>query len=353
MIRIEQRAVGRDNNFNLLRMAAATAVLVSHAWPLSLGAQAVEPLYDATGYKLGTTAVTIFFAISGFFITKSFDRRVSISDFAVARIARIYPALFVVLILSVAVLGPVFTDLKLHDYVWDRHTWTYLPKNLLLAKLQWQLPGVFTANPYPGAVNGSLWTLFKEVLCYLLVALAGVTGLSTPRAFPAILAVAVAATFLVSQSEGGDLLHAASTLTLPFAIGAGAYIYRRFVPVSAVLVLALAAVAVILRGTIFYPSAHALALSYAALWFGFGRIPFLHIYNRAGDFSYGMYIYAFPVQQILVNIDGNLSPIGLILYSFPITALLAYVSWTLVEAPSLAHRHRLAAYLRLRRTGGA
>jgi peptidoglycan/LPS O-acetylase OafA/YrhL len=353
MISIEQRAIGRDNNFNLLRMAAATAVLVSHAWPLSLGASAVEPLYAATGYKLGTTAVTIFFTISGFFITKSFETRVSISDFAIARIARIYPALFVVLLLSVAVLGPVFTDLKLHDYVADRHTWTYLPKNLLLAKMQWQLPGVFLANPYPGAVNGSLWTLFKEVLCYLLVVLAGVTRLSRPRFFPVLLAVVVGASLLVPQSEGGDLLHAAATLTLPFAMGAAAYIYRRFVPVSGPLALALIAVAVILRSTILYPSAHAIALSYAALWLGFVRIPGLHIYNRLGDLSYGMYIYAFPIQQILIKVNEGLSPIGLILCSLPITVLLAYVSWTLIEAPSLAHRHRLAAYLRMRRTEGA
>ena len=71
-------------------------MLVSHAWPIALGSEAIEPLHIATGYKLGTTAVILFFAVSGYFITKSFLRRASLTDFAIARIVRIYPALIVV-----------------------------------------------------------------------------------------------------------------------------------------------------------------------------------------------------------------------------------------------------------------
>jgi peptidoglycan/LPS O-acetylase OafA/YrhL len=115
------------------------------------------------------------------------------------------------------------------------------------------------------------------------------------------------------------------------------------------LALALIVGAVLLRNTTFYPLLHALALSYAALWCGFARIPGLHIYNRLGDYSYGMYSYAFPVEQIVMAIHRPLAPIQLALVSFPITALLAYLSWTWVEAPALAHRHTIAARLRLRR----
>jgi peptidoglycan/LPS O-acetylase OafA/YrhL len=239
--------------------------------------------------------------------------------------------------------------LGIWHYLGDRHTWTYVPRNLSLKLLQWQLPGVFLDNPYGGAINGSLWTLYPEVSCYLLVVLAGLTRLTTRPAFPLVLAAVIAAIFLARQSEGGDLVHSAATLGFPFALGAGAYIYRRFIPVSGLLALALVAGAVLLRTTTLYPLMHALALSYAALWCGFVRIPGLHAYNRLGDYSYGMYIYAFPVEQMVMALHRPLAPIQLALFSFPSTALFAYLSWTWVEAPALAHRHTIGARLRLRR----
>ena len=189
---VAERAEGRDNNFNLLRMIAASAVLVSHAYPLSLGRDAIEPLLTSTGYKLGTTAVTIFFAVSGFFITKSFDRRNSIPDFLLARVARIYPALIVVLMLSAFILGPIFTVLPVGQYFSNLHTWTYVPRDLMLRHQQWALPGVFLSAPGGPAVNGSLWTLFAEVSCYGLVMLFGLLRLTRPLSFPLILCLAVA-----------------------------------------------------------------------------------------------------------------------------------------------------------------
>jgi peptidoglycan/LPS O-acetylase OafA/YrhL len=349
MISVEQRAVGRENNFNLIRMIAATAVLVSHAWPLALGKGAVEPLLVETGYKLGTTSVTIFFAISGFFITKSFDRRVSLSDFALSRVARIYPGLMVALALTAGLLGPIFTRPGLAAYLGDIHSWSYGPINLLLRKHQWCLPGVFLDNPYGCAINGSLWTLYSEVRCYVLVVVAGFLGISRPRFFPILLIVAAGATFIVPQAEGGGVLGAAATLTLPFAIGAATYVYRRYVPVSALLAIGLIALAVLAFGTIFYPVMHALALSYAVLWLGFARIPGIQVYNRLGDYSYGMYIYAFPVEQTWMALNHHWSALQLIGLSLPVTLLLAIASWTWIEEPALRHRHILVARWRLRR----
>ncbi len=349
MITVEQRATGRDNNFNLLRMIAATVVLVSHAWPLTMGMHAVEPLYNLTGYKLGTTAVSVFFAISGFFITRSFANRASIADFALARVARIYPGLIAVLLLTMLVLGPIFTTLPLGAYFGDLHSWAYVPVNMTLRKMMWGLPGVFTGNPYGHAINGSLWTLYWEVCCYGLVVAAGLTGLSRPAFMPLILAVAIGATFLVPQAEAGSLLRSAATLSLPFAVGAAAYVYRRWVPVSGLLALLLFGLAVLAFGGAFYPMMHAIAVAYAALWLGFADIPWIKAYNRFGDFSYGMYIYAFPVEQALMASFPGFRPGLLILTSFPLTLLLAIASWTWIESPALAHRHILVARLRLRR----
>lgn len=349
MITVEQRAAGRDNNFNLLRMIAASAVLMSHAWPIAIGKDAVEPLLTSTGYKLGTTSVTIFFAVSGFFITKSFDRRASAADFVVARVARIYPALVVVLLLTALLLGPLLTSLPIHVYAVDRHSWTYVPQNLLLRHPQWSLPGVFAHNPAGSAINGSLWTLYSEVFCYGLVMLAGWLRLIRPLTFPLILLAAVAPVFLVPQSEAGGMLASTSILNLPFALGAAAYIYRRYLPVSTALTLSLAGAAAATLGTTFYPLMHAVALSYGALWFGLTRFPRLHTYNRLGDFSYGMYIYAFPIEQMWVARFGPMPPLQLALLSFGPTLLLAILSWKLIEAPALARRHVLFGLWRLRR----
>lgn len=341
MTTIDQLARGRDNNFNLLRMIAASAVLVSHSWPLALGRGTPEPLEFATGYKLGTTAVILFFAISGFFITKSFDRRASLADFAIARLFRIYPALIVVLLLTLLVLGPLFTALPLPAYVADYHTWTYVPHNLLLRHPQWTLPGVFEQNRGGPAINGSLWTLFYEVSCYGLVVLCGLAGLLRPMRFTIVLIAAVLPLWLVPQVETGGLLGAASILTLPFALGAAAYVYRRHIPVSFPLAAALVAAAVLSVGSPIYPFAHALALSYSALWFGLARLPGLRAYNRLGDYSYGMYIYAFPVQQMTVALAHPASPVALALISFVPTLVLAVASWSLIEAPALDRRHHV------------
>ncbi len=156
---------GRDNNLNLIRMVAAATVLISHAFPITTGADTVQPLEKQIGLTLGAVAVYVFFIISGFLIPRSFERR-SFTDFAIARILRLFPGLAVVLLLTVLFLGPLATSLPLSDYLSNPKTFAYLPRNLLLASLQYDLPGVFDDMPYPGAINGSLWSLFPEVMCW-------------------------------------------------------------------------------------------------------------------------------------------------------------------------------------------
>ena len=107
----------RNNNFNLIRMLAATAVLVSHSYPLSQGSTAVEPLSGWLGLSLGELAVITFFCVSGFFISLSRDRAPGLIDFVAARCLRIYPGLTLVLLLSVFLIGPIFTTLSTPEYL--------------------------------------------------------------------------------------------------------------------------------------------------------------------------------------------------------------------------------------------
>ena len=159
-MRLSQVSRGRDNNLNLLRVLAAAAVLVSHAYPITRGPEAEEPLHNLTGFTLGTVAVYVFFVVSGFLIAKSFEGSKGVLDWSAARVLRLFPGLFVALALTVLVLGPIVTTLPLAAYFADPATLAYLPQNLALIAQRFDLPGVFVGNPYPSAVNGSLWTLF-------------------------------------------------------------------------------------------------------------------------------------------------------------------------------------------------
>lgn len=343
---------GRENNFKLLRMLAASAVLLSHSFLLSRGPAVPEPLAAETGYSLGVAAVIVFFAVSGYFITKSFDRRAMLADFVAARVARLFPALIVALLLTAFVLGPLFTTLPVSDYFRQPGTWIYAPQNALLVRQRFALPGVFAGNPFAGVANGSLWTLKYEVACYAGVVIAGFAGLLRPRTVPLILLAAAAAMVIV---PGGDMALSARVAVLcgGFALGAGIYVYRHHVPISGLILVALAVLALLTRETRLFPLCYTLALGYGALVVGFADFAPLRAYNRLGDYSYGTYVYAFPIGQATFVLMPTLGPWGLIAVTFPITLVLAVASWVLIENPALTHRHRLAALIRLKREARA
>jgi peptidoglycan/LPS O-acetylase OafA/YrhL len=334
----------RDNNFNLLRMAAAAAVLVSHAYPLSLGKGVAEPLQYYLGMNLGTLAVYSFFAISGYFITQSFQRNPSIVDFCIARVFRIYPALLVALILTVVVLGPVFSVLSLSEFVTHAQVFSYIPANLSLVRLQYELPGVFEKNPYPGAINGSLWTLAYEAGCYAMVASVGIWGiLANTRRF-AFLLISYAVFYggfslLHLHSERFEEIH---QLTFPFVLGMTLFHFRgriafRF-DVCGVLFLA----SFLLYGRPGFKEIFILSWCYALFCIGFTRSRTLSRYNLLGDYSYGTYIYAFPVEQVIAASVPNSTPLVLMALGFPITLGLATLSWHFIEKPASGRRGRAA-----------
>ena len=139
---VSARSEGRDNNFNLLRILAAGGVLVSHAFTLSLGSDEYEPFHQWLGGKsLGSISVLVFFAFSGFFIPRSFARRKSLWGFVSARVFRIFPALAIVLLLTILIAGMVFTTAP-KDVFWPA-SFGYFTHNISLFSLQYNLPGVF------------------------------------------------------------------------------------------------------------------------------------------------------------------------------------------------------------------
>ena len=232
---------GRDNNFNLIRMAAAFGVLLSHAYPLTLGPDTLEPFeVFLKGDNLGRASVFVFFAISGYFITKSFETTPRFSAFVWSRVLRLFPALIVMTVLTVVVGGLFITT--------DPAFWSVAPVWAYhIITLDWlvlaggpELPGMFLSNPYPGAVNGSLWTLRFEVLCYVGVGIAGLLGIFKRRVlFLSLVLGFVVLSLVVPMVTQRYILNILLYIAGPFVFGAAFYVFRDKIPLSIWIALAL------------------------------------------------------------------------------------------------------------------
>lgn len=138
---------GRDNNFNLIRFIASLSVLITHSFALALGTPGAEPFRKSLGMTIGEISVDVFFITSGFLVTASLLYRKNTIEFIWARFLRIFPALLVMLLLTVLVVGPVFTTLPLSNYLTHKDTFRYFAKCLtLFFGVEYTLPGVFNQN---------------------------------------------------------------------------------------------------------------------------------------------------------------------------------------------------------------
>ncbi|MFD1344661.1 acyltransferase family protein [Litorisediminicola beolgyonensis] len=328
------RAVGRDNHFTLIRLLAATGVLVSHAFPLADGRDRPwrEPLLELTGIPLGNHCVFVFFAISGFYVTRSFDQRRSVPEYVSARLLRLYPALAVNLGLTVLVLGLWVTTAPPGIY-WDTAA-RFLETNLTFRfGAQMTLPGVFETAPWGPPVNNVLWSLYYEIVCYGAVLLVGMIGLFRTEGGLRIASLVAVALCL----WGGEEMRL-TWVGLPFAYGAALYAWRDRVPMWPLAVLALGGAAALAQGTALYLPLLQATLAYGVLVAGLWPAPRLLPFNRLGDYSYGVYIYAWPLQQLSLTHLGAETPGGVIAIALPLALLCAVASWHLVERPALGLR---------------
>lgn len=332
----------RDNNFDFLRFFAASMVVFGHSYGLS-GQADREPLRLFSGsYDSADIAVHIFFVMSGFLIAGSWLNSRSVLDFAAKRALRILPALIVSVLLAVLLVGPLATALPLGDYFAAPGTLAYLSNAALIT--EFRLPGVFASNPFPDTVNGSLWTLPYEVLMYATVVTLGLLkAFGRNMALISLLLMVVTHFWLIPLYEvQSDLLYKATRLGAFFYAGVAFYLYRQRILWSWKLATLMVVANLIFVRSDQWEFVHVLTLPYLTLYLAQLRIPRLAGFGKAGDFSYGLYIFSFPLQQLLMHwTDGQLSLVPFMLLSFAGSLLLAVLSWHLIEAPAL----RLKRYL--------
>lgn len=305
-----------SNNYGFARFVAALFVICGHAISLSTGEVTNFSLYS------GRYAVAFFFFGGGFFLTKSL-RQKGCRGFWGARIKKILPELMICVALTVFILGPIVTSLSVKEYFIDKRTYLYLLNSFCV--LVHDLPGVFTQNVYTSTVNGALWTLPVEVLCYAGVYILGKADILTSKKIlftMPFLGVGIGAILFLFRGNA-VLLNAVVPICM-FYIGGLCQIYQDKIKISNV-VLYVAVIGLILLQAVggyyigvfcFYP--------YIILCLINIDKQVAKQLGKLGDYSYAMYLVGFPIQQAVVHaFGGQMNPIFNMIISIPIDICLA------------------------------
>lgn len=320
----------RSNSLNAIRLGLAVLVLVAHAWELGG--------YGLQTHSLGPWAVAGFFCLSGYLITASREHSRSFGEFLWRRALRIWPAFIVVLVVVAFGFAP-FAASRLGAGPWTfSSAMTYVLHNAGLWIVQPSIPGMLGSAPYPDVWNGSLWTLAYEFACYLVIG-ALFTVVKRGRRW-VVGAAWVGASVLSIGARSLDVGIPDKVLTLTdllgyFLAGAVLYLWRDRVTVASSMLISACTLVVLLAALDAFPGLAGLPVAYALIVLSI-RLPLRRIGAR-NDVSYGVYIYAFPLQQMLaIALVPAGAPVALfVAFSVILTVPFAWGSWLLIERPAL------------------
>lgn len=338
---IESTPDRRANNFDLLRLVAAWFVLFSHCYPLT-GQPVLDPFARFTGIDtLGGIGVSIFFVLSGYLVSISLERSPNLLSFARKRVLRIFPALVVLTVYCVYWLGPVVTTLPLETYLQHPQTALYLG-NISAWRIQYILPGVFATNPLPDVVNGSLWSLRYEIACYISLTVCWVLPIPRRAAVSgAVLILGVILCSIPSAPYANPLEQylglTAIKLGLFFFIGAWFGLWRTNARPKLWAGVSLVGVSLVMSPSNVQMAVFVFGFSAFVLALGSRGELLPKLPEKMGDWSYGLFLYGFPVQQVLAMFGLASAGIAVFALTSTIVSLaFAGLSWFWVERPALA-----------------
>ena len=324
------------NNLNLIRLLSAFAVIYGHASAVT-GRGPSDIFLQLVGYKfIGGVAVDVFFLISGFLITASAMSVNGLKYYIASRMLRIYPALILCIAISTFILGPAMTSAN--TYWTDSRTWNYFLSNASAFKTEYFLPGVFESL-HDRAINGSLWSITVEVRLYIVIGILALLNIIRYRALFNVLFFSVIVffyllpefSFIISPHESHR------HVTLMFFLGVFAWVNRQEIPINPAILLVLVFFSASQHGAPGFDFLYCLLLAYSIIYLAF--IPGLAWFNKVGDFSYGVYLYGWTSQQMIVYFFPHVSNFENTIYASLIALAAAYFSWTFIEEPSLRLRH--------------
>ncbi len=306
---------GCGPGFDWCRLGLATLVVALHAHNVCYG-YSIQPeavkLYQTLFASVKASVLPLFFGLSGFLVTGSALRLRNTSTFIIFRILRIVPALMTEVTMSALILGPLLTSLPLKTYFSDRHVYSYFGN--VIGRIQFELPGLFDGLPIDRIVNGNLWTLHPEFQCYGIMAALMILGVTYNR-----------------RALNGDFW--GTVLVYYFVTGSVAFHWRHNIPVNGYLfALACGAGYFLLK----LPNTAMVApipVLYAIIWLGMQRFPQVK-HLQKNDYSYGIYLYSFPIQQTIVYLGYRdwwiVFPLAL-----TVSLVVAAFSWRFIEMPTL------------------
>lgn len=342
-VRLSDVLENRNNNFNAVRLLAAVCVVVSHSFLLVKGDPAAEPM-SSTPYTLGQHAVNVFFFLSGLMLSRSFAIQPNWRTFATARVLRIFPGLFVCSAVVAWILGPFGTELSIGEYFHDGHTLVY-PFASLLVFDRAPLHEIFIGSTHPNIVNDPLWTIKYELFAYLVFGLCMSVGLITKRSVALLGCLLLGTALTLLNSLPGSLsappMGSFLRFGFCFALGVIAYRYRLNIavhgaPAAVLLLFAYSAI-----GTVVAQVAFIVGLAYVAIVIGSIEIPRITKLTSASDISFGLYLYAWPIQQLVLVTGGASIPVTAHLaISLVFASLFAALSWIIIEKPALSLKAR-------------
>ncbi|MFB9264246.1 acyltransferase family protein [Bradyrhizobium erythrophlei] len=321
-----------------MRIALAAAIICLHSMNVTFGLGRTLEILSSLRIAIAMI-LALFFALSGFLVTASLLRCKSLISFLGLRVLRIAPALAVETTLSAVIIGPIFTAIPLAQYFADPKFFAYFLN--IVGDIHYELPGVFHHNPVPDLVNTQLWTVPYELWCYVILALLAATAICFNRVLYLVFMVIAQiglACYDIFRWDEVDIQLRPHLLVFCFLSGVGFYLWRDKVPFNRTaclfaLVLCAAGMATG-RGDAFAPVPAAYVVCYLGL-----MNPRRGWIVSSGDYSYGMYLYGFVIQQCVAAFGPSVQHWYLnILISLPIAFCVAFASWHLVEKNALRLR---------------
>lgn len=338
-------AGSRPSGFDYLRIVLAAAVILIHSVDVAYGPKYGSMLFELPWRIVVMPVVPFFFAVSGFLVAGSLYRCATITTFLSLRVLRLLPALAVEVLICALVLGPMLTKLPLTDYFSAPEFYRFFFN--LAGSIQYVLPGVFTENPWAHSVHAQLWTVPYEINCYIVLAVFALTGIVARRSW------------LLGAVIAGQLLFAASVIseTLPLTYEVQHVLRGRLAAMCFITGVAFYACASAIRAsrTWFIASVIAIAvlctsslgeylavlpIVYVTVYLGTLNPPRLKLLLK-GDYSYGMYVYGFPLQQLLMLLLPGIAWYQNALLGLLLAFACAYLSWWYIEKPALGLKPRL------------
>ena len=328
-----------NNNFGALRLVFASLVILSHSPEIIDGNRSREVLSKVFGtISFGDLSVDCFFLISGYLISKSFYSTNSIRNFIVKRILRIYPGFIVASIISICVFAPLSIGWALISNI---QAADWLKSLLKMATLDPPyVEGVFRNAKHP-ELNGSMWTIMLEFLCYLSIPIFYKLGLNKRKyyfltvLFCALIFVFIIITKIANHFHNPFFVYHFSRLLTAFLVGGAFYHYSDIIIWNKKISIA-CFIALCISLTHHLTSEFGLFTFGGYLLFNFAlnfKNKFLNSVGTTNDISYGVYLYAWPFQNLIVQYFPTISPWVLTCYTLLFTIIIGYLSWLIVEKP--------------------